>query len=139
MKRILIVMLFLPCLIKAQSFDKLIDDKIQAAIKTIPVLKLDTIGVVKTVTASGTINIDTLTVGKNQGAWFELWVSSGITYGQRLCYISNTNGFNFITLNKELYILTGAKFTVELLNNLVVVKITGSTAIKEWKYSRYNK
>ncbi len=142
MKKILTILLLLPCFINAQSFDKLIDDKIQAAIKTIPVLKLDTIGVVKTVTASGTINIDTLTVGRNQGAWFELWVSSGIAYAQKICYVSNINGFNSISLSKDPYPftgVTGGSFKAVLLNNVVVVTITGNSTIREWKYSRYNK
>jgi|GEM_PF-3702352 len=143
--KLLVFLLFVFSTSFGQSFDKLIDDKIQTAIKTIPQIKTDTIGVVKTVATSGVINIDTLVVGRNQGGWFELSLSGGKARAVIVCYISNTNGVNTVDLRNPAYPftgLTGGKFEVvdpKTTNNNVVVRVTGTLAITDWKYTRYNK
>lgn len=105
----------------------------------------DSVGVQRTVARAGTFNIDTIRLANNTGAWVDLYLTG--TTGKTFCrakkslYITNTDKVYKIVSNTNPITftgLTGATWNVVLENGYVVVKLTGTKDITNWKLTRLN-
>lgn len=120
MKLILIILLFAPCFLKAQ---------------------VDTVGVINSVKWSGIFFIDTIRVQNNTSQYFLLSLKGGTAKAVKFVSVSNTQGVYKIVSNTNpipFTGLTGGKFEVVVINNLVMVKITGGKDIISWELKRIN-
>lgn len=120
MKLILLILLFTPCFLKAQ---------------------VDTVGFINSVKWSGTFYLDTIKVQNNTSQYFLLSLKGTTATATKLIQVSNTNGVYKIISNTNpipFSGLTGGKFEVVVVNNLVMVKITGGKDIINWELKRIN-
>lgn len=120
MKLILLILLLSPCFLKAQ---------------------VDTVGVISSVSAAGTFYLDTIKVQNNTSQYFLLSLKGGAAKAVKFISISNTKGVYKIVSNTNPIVfsgLTGGKFEVAVVNNLVMVKITGTKDIISWELKRIN-
>lgn len=126
MKLIFIILLIVPCFLKAQS---------------------DTVGVQRTASKAGTINIDTIRLANNSGSWVDLYLTGTTTSktfsrAKKSLYITNANGVYKIANNSAGQIaftgLTGASWSAEVSLVGVIIKIIGTSVVTDWKLTRLN-
>lgn len=120
MKLILIILLIAPCFLKAQ---------------------VDTVGVISSVKWSGTFYIDTIKVKENTSQYFLLSLKGGTAKATKFILVTNTKGKYTIASNTNPLAfsgLTGGKLEVVVVNNLVMVKVTGGKDIINWELKRIN-
>lgn len=120
MKLVFIILFLAPCFLKAQ---------------------VDTVGVISYVKWSGTFFIDTIKVQNNTSQYFLLSLKGGGAKAVKFISVSNTKGVYKVISNTNPIAfsgLTGGKFEVIVVNNLVMVKITGGKDIISWELKRIN-
>lgn len=145
----LILLLLLAPLLSIAQIDKAVNDAIDNKLQTInakiDAIKItasgDTVGIIKTVSRPGTFYIDTITVTNNSGAWFDLLLSGNLARGAKRVYITNTSGtYKVNTTPFEITFtgMTGGSWDVVVVNNIVMIKVVGTTAVTNWKLTRLN-
>lgn len=122
--KFLFLLLLLPVLSKAQT---------------------DTVGLQRSVSKPGIVDIDTIRIATNSSAWIDMYLTG--TTGKTFCrakkslYITNTAGVYKIVSNTNPIAftgLTGGAWDVTATTVGVVVRIVGTTAITNWKITRLN-
>lgn len=144
--KLILLLLFTPLLSIAQ-IDKAVNDAIDSKLQVINAkidaitMSGDTVGVIKTVSRPGVFYIDTISVANNSGAWFDLLLAGNLARGAKRIYVTNTNGtykINPSPFEITFTGMTGGSWEVAVVNNIVMVKVTGTAVITNWKLTRLN-
>lgn len=146
MNKLIVILFFLPFAASAQvdqAVDSRVNSRISAAVKT----AVDSIyqsivwydELQKSVSASGTIVLDTLTAGYNSTEVYQLTLTGAGT-AVRIVFVTNTAGkYTVRVTNPASYSgATGTAFNTTVAASGVVVSLTGNNTIRSYKYNRKN-